>query len=77
MRPWMLLGFVLIVAGFTVPISEYAMFGEARAALDAGRITSEARAAWPFPTAAVIGVVALAAGAAFVAFGRWSEFGKP
>lgn len=73
MRPWMLLGFVLIVAGFTVPISEYAMFGDARAALDAGR----ARGAWPFPMAAVIGVVALAAGAAFVAFGRWSEVGKP
>ncbi len=76
MRAWVLLGFVLVVAGFTAPISEYAMFGDARAALDAGRITIEARGTWPFPIAAVVGVFTLAAGATLVAFGSWIECGR-
>jgi hypothetical protein len=66
----MLPGFVLTVAGIVGLASEYAMFGETRAILEAGQFKITARNERPFPFATVIGLVALVAGGALLYFGR-------
>jgi len=66
----MLLGFVLIVAGIAGLASEYAMFGETQAFLEAGQFKITAKTVRPFPLATVIGLIALVAGGALLYFGR-------
>lgn len=70
MRLLTLLGLVLIVAGIVGLAMEYVVFGETRAILEAGqfKITAKTERVFPIPT--IIGLFALAAGAALLYFGR-------
>jgi hypothetical protein len=70
MRPVMVLGFVLIVAGIVGLAMEYVVFSETRAILEAGQFKITARTDRPFPIPTLIGLLALAAGGALLYFGR-------
>jgi len=70
MRPLMILGIVLVVAGIAALAVPYIVVTDTKQVLDLGPLSIEAKEQRAIPIPAIAGIVAVAAGLACVFMGR-------
>jgi len=70
MRPLMILGIVLVVAGIAALVVPYIVFTDTKQVLDLGPLSIEAKEQRVIPIPAIAGIAAVVAGLACVFMGR-------